>query len=106
MQRRNGCKQLQIDSFSRERKREIVMIGHVAFCKYCGKPVEQAIEGELICSRCWNRSQMSAEEQAESDEIEWMMTHCNDNDCKVVLKFPDEKESLFCRKHQIEEDLL
>lgn len=32
-------------------------------CKYCGKLVEQAIEGEITCPNCWSLSQMDAEDR-------------------------------------------
>lgn len=39
-------------------------------CKMCGNPVEQSIEGELICERCWNRRQMTDEERQQEAEME------------------------------------
>lgn len=43
-------------------------------CKHCGKPVEQAIEGELVCERCYDTDEMTPEEA----EIQWYMTHCSE----------------------------
>lgn len=44
-------------------------------CK-CGKPVEKAIEGEIICENCWSWGQMSAEDR-ESVKIQiWFENHC------------------------------
>lgn len=45
-------------------------------CKECGKPVEQSIEGELICSDCWTLSQMSTEDRAFEKSVAWFDTHC------------------------------
>lgn len=41
---------------------------HSVNCQ-CGKPVEQAIEGKIVCSDCRNRSQMDVEERQINDEI-------------------------------------
>src|SRR4029077_4623875 len=47
------------------------------FCKRgCGRRVEQAIEGELICQECWYYEQMSDEERKVNEDVQWMQTHC------------------------------
>jgi hypothetical protein len=33
-------------------------VSGVGYTCNCGRPVEQAIEGEIICSRCWTEHQM------------------------------------------------
>lgn len=44
-------------------------------CKYCGKPIEQSIEGELVCDLpC--PSQASKEEQDQVTLMKWLETHC------------------------------
>lgn len=64
-------------------------------CKRCGKPVEQAIEGELICSACWNNQQKSQKELAEDAQIEHFLNHCTD--CGKKLITATEKHSNYCR---------
>jgi hypothetical protein len=49
-------------------------------CYRCGKPVERAIEGELICSQCWSQGEMDDDARACDAAIEeyeqWGKTHC------------------------------
>lgn len=68
-------------------------------CKHCSTPVEQAIEGELICNRCWSRGQMSAEERKDNDEIEYALSHCNETGCEACLRTEGERQSGYCRAH-------
>jgi hypothetical protein len=73
-------------------------------CKECQKPVFQAIEGELICESCWSWGQMSTEERERNEEIDYMLTHCNENDCEALLCTKKERETLFCKKHYAQFD--
>ena len=52
-------------------------------CKACGKPVEQAIEGELICSGCYSQRQMTQEEYERELEIRYFATHCSECGRKI-----------------------
>jgi len=49
-------------------------------CQNCGREISRAIEGELICAKCWGLAQESDEErQARLDAewwAEWSATHC------------------------------
>lgn len=51
-------------------------------CKHCGRPVERAIEGELVCEACWSREQQTEEERQADAEIaqweRWSRSHCED----------------------------
>ena len=71
-------------------------------CKHCGKLLERSIEGEPVCESCWSRGQMSAEERADNDEIEYWMTHCNETGCEKLLRTAIEQDTLFCKDHQYE----
>jgi len=45
---------------------------HVYYCKHCQKPIEQSIEGELVCEACWCG-------QTERDKkIAWYGSHCHE----------------------------
>lgn len=65
-------------------------------CKSCGCIVEATIEGELVCSPCWSRSQMTEEERNTNDEIEHALTHCAD--CNKRLKGEEEHKNMRCTK--------
>lgn len=39
------------------------------YCKYCGCPVEKAIGGELVCSRCRAKAELTSE-QIEQDRVQ------------------------------------
>ena len=69
-------------------------------CKVCGCPIDQSIEGELICSKDWARGQMSSKERATEDEIEHALTHCSD--CDKKLKTAKEKQDMRCTACQKE----
>ena len=46
-------------------------------CKYCGRPVEQSIEGELVCSNDEQTTQdMSQDEKDQYELVKWLEWHC------------------------------
>ena len=65
-------------------------------CKYCGKPLGTTIEGELVCSDCYEWEQMSPEEKKESMKIGWLQTHCAG--CSAPLKTEEELNAGCCEK--------
>lgn len=64
-------------------------------CKECGRPVERAIEGELICEDCWTKGQMSEEELAFDEAVNWFRTHCAQ--CEKEFK-PGKLIDGYCKK--------
>ena len=69
-------------------------------CKNCNKPVERAIEGELICQNCYNQSEMSPADIELNKQIEHAINHCPDCDCKYTTAA--DKEHGRCKKCQLE----
>lgn len=45
-------------------------------CKHCFRPIEVAIEGELICPACYSQEDALPEQK----EIAWLKSHCMDCD--------------------------
>jgi len=43
-------------------------------CKHCKRPIEQAIEGELVCPACHSQEDMLSEQE----EIAYLASHCPD----------------------------
>ena len=72
-------------------------------CKHCGKPVEIAIEGELICNACWTRSQQSSESIELDETIEFMTTHCAN--CERLRGGLQELDWGYCHTCQRENEL-
>lgn len=57
-------------------------------CQSCRDPVDRTIEGELICSRCWNLSQtdraVSRIDREIATYLAWAEVHCEG--CSAGLK--------------------
>lgn len=51
----------------------------VYHCQDCGRPVERAIEGELICADCRAAREISAGKvDPEGAIMHWYLTHCHE----------------------------
>ncbi len=63
-------------------------------CKRCKRPIEQSIEGELICNLCWEQGQMSDEEREQYRLIE----ECRKEQWEEAKRLQAEKKCFVCEE--------